>query len=197
MENLKQIVGENLTDLRKSKKLTQFELATRFNYSDKAVSKWENGDTLPDLETLNTLCQFYGVSLDYLTHPLEENKRSQVRQPEHQDTYNHIIVTSLLSSVFWIIATIIFVYVLLRNNFGYWLVFVWALPINSIAVLISNRVYFKSKLLTLVFSTLFIWSLIAGAFLQVLQTAEIMMWPLFLIGVPIQVSIILLYLRKK
>lgn len=74
MKSLKEIVGENLTELRKNKKLTQFELAEQLNYSDKSISKWENGDNLPDLETLNELCNFYGVTLDYLTHPVEENK---------------------------------------------------------------------------------------------------------------------------
>ena len=52
MEELKKIVGQNLTLLRKEKKMTQLEIAELFNYSDKAVSKWENGDTLLELETL-------------------------------------------------------------------------------------------------------------------------------------------------
>ena len=52
MEELKSIIGENLASLRKEKKLTQAELAERFNYTDKAISKWEKGETSPDIETL-------------------------------------------------------------------------------------------------------------------------------------------------
>ena len=52
MDDLKVIVGRNLAALRKRRKLTQLELAEQMNYSDKAVSKWEQGATLPDLETL-------------------------------------------------------------------------------------------------------------------------------------------------
>ena len=67
MEDLKIIVGKNLAALRKKKKLTQIELADKFNYSDKAVSKWEQGATLPDLETLCQLCDFYRVTTEVLT----------------------------------------------------------------------------------------------------------------------------------
>ena len=48
-KDLKEIVGKNLASLRKKKQLTQIELAHIFNYSDKAVSKWELGATLPDM----------------------------------------------------------------------------------------------------------------------------------------------------
>ena len=65
MDDLKTVVGKNLASLRKQAKLTQIELAEKFNYSDKAVSKWEQGATLPDLETLKQLSDFYGVTIDY------------------------------------------------------------------------------------------------------------------------------------
>ena len=78
MKEIREIVSENLTELRKEKKLTQLELAEKINYSDKAVSKWENGDTLPDIETLQKLCDFYGVTLDYLTH---EGSRKDKKEP--------------------------------------------------------------------------------------------------------------------
>ena len=66
MDDLKIIIGKNLSSLRKARKLTQLELAEKLNYSDKAVSKWEQGATTPDIETLKQLCDFYGVTLDYL-----------------------------------------------------------------------------------------------------------------------------------
>ena len=66
MDDLKIIIGKNLSSLRKARKLTQLELAEKLNYSDKAVSKWEKGATTPDIETLKQLCDFYGVTLDYL-----------------------------------------------------------------------------------------------------------------------------------
>ena len=74
---LKSIVANNLTELRKEKGLTQIQLAELFNYSDKAVSKWERGDTLPDLETLKALADYYQVTLDYLVHEGSRKDKSQ------------------------------------------------------------------------------------------------------------------------
>ena len=118
MKPLKEIVGENLTELRKNKKLTQFELAEKMNYSDKSISKWENGDNLPDLETLNELCNFYGVTLDYLTHPADENKKSYVLdKDEHKRAIiNHTLITVLVNVVVWFIATVIFAFALINNK---------------------------------------------------------------------------------
>ena len=63
---LKMIVAKNLVELRKNAKLTQIELAEKLNYSDKAVSKWERGESLPDVETLKRIAELYDVSVDAL-----------------------------------------------------------------------------------------------------------------------------------
>ena len=55
MEKEKSILAQNISTLRKAKKLTQSELAEKLNYSDKTISKWENDDTSPDIETLISL----------------------------------------------------------------------------------------------------------------------------------------------
>lgn len=41
MEDLRKIIGQNLAELRKRHGLTQFELAEKFNYTDRAISKWK------------------------------------------------------------------------------------------------------------------------------------------------------------
>ena len=52
MDDLRHIVAENMTHLRKAQHLTQAELAEKLRYSDKAVSKWERGESLPDVAVL-------------------------------------------------------------------------------------------------------------------------------------------------
>ena len=47
MEKLNFIIAKNLSELRRKNKLTQLEVAEKLNYSDKAVSKWEQGESLP------------------------------------------------------------------------------------------------------------------------------------------------------
>ena len=50
--NVKQTIAKNLVELRRRHRFTQQELAQRLNYSDKAISRWEHAETLPDIETL-------------------------------------------------------------------------------------------------------------------------------------------------
>ncbi len=61
-----EILKSNLIYLRKEKGLTQKELSEKLNYSDKVISKWERGESIPDIEALNQIALFYGKSLDDL-----------------------------------------------------------------------------------------------------------------------------------
>ena len=69
MEDLKQIVAENITRLRTAANLTQAELGSMVNYSDKSISKWERGDAIPDVRVLLQLAQIFGVTVDDLLKP--------------------------------------------------------------------------------------------------------------------------------
>ena len=60
--------NEKLISLRKSKNLTQQELAKQINYSDKVISKWENGYSFPDMQALISLANFYQISIDDLAN---------------------------------------------------------------------------------------------------------------------------------
>ncbi|HBI85604.1 MAG TPA: hypothetical protein DDX71_04865 [Ruminococcus sp.] len=84
MDDWKQLVAANLTILRKEHKLTQLQLAEQLHYSDKAVSKWERGESLPDLAVMKQLADFYGILIDDFLLPPEElaSRRSVVIQPE-------------------------------------------------------------------------------------------------------------------
>ena len=60
------MIGKTIAALRKKKGLTQLELAKKLSVSDKAVSKWENGQGYPDITILPSLAASFGVSIDYL-----------------------------------------------------------------------------------------------------------------------------------
>ena len=60
--------GEKLFKLRKGAKLSQVELAKMFDITNKAISKWENGESLPNIAQLVRLASLYGVSLDELVN---------------------------------------------------------------------------------------------------------------------------------
>lgn len=186
MKNIKKIIASNLLELRKEYKLTQSELAEKLNYSDKSISKWEKGETLPDIEILCKIAQIYGVSFDYLIH---EGKKSEKRQYIKSDTLNKIFISLLAVSFVWILASIIFVYINLNANLGTntWLAFIWSIP-NSFLVLIILNKFLKYKGVLVYYFSFFIWSLLLSVYLQFLSYN---IWLIFILGIPIQATILL------
>ena len=69
MEDIKAIIAENIVLLRRGRGMTQIELAEKLNYSDKAVSKWERGESVPDISVLKQIADIFGVTVDYLITP--------------------------------------------------------------------------------------------------------------------------------
>ncbi len=64
-------LAKNIVDLRKKKEITQEQLATAVNVSPQAVSKWETGTSLPDIQTLPLIADYFAVSIDYLFYGLD------------------------------------------------------------------------------------------------------------------------------
>ncbi len=187
-KDIKQIVAKNLANLRKNKKLTQTELAEKFGYSDKAISKWENGDTLPDIQTLYQLCEFYNVTLDFLVNEQDfEDKIKYINHLNRKVIINNSMIELLYCSFVWILAVIIYIYLLIFTEFDYWQIFVWALPATSLVMLLFSKVW-KQKIYTFVVRSLFFWTLVIACYIQFIQYN---IWPLFFLMIPIQVALIL------
>ena len=184
MKDLRKIIGDNLSELRKRRGLTHFELAEKFNYTDRAISKWENGDTLPDVEVLYNLCEFYGVTIDYLTH--EENAAFKVKRTPLNKS-NRIVITALVSSIVWMLATVIFVYFLIRRHQVLWQAFIWAIPVNALTIVYFDKIYFHNRLTYFITWSVFIWATITAFFLTF---HDYTLWPLYFIGIPAQISMI-------
>lgn len=63
---INQRIGAFIAALRKEQKLTQEQLAERLGVSNRSVSRWENGNTLPDLSLMQSICQLTGITLSEL-----------------------------------------------------------------------------------------------------------------------------------
>lgn len=193
MENNKdinKIIGKNLLALRKDKKLTQVELAEMFNYSDKSISKWETGESLPSIEVLYELSKFYGTSLDSLTREDFQIEKPETKKARDKLLPAHLVITLLATSVVWLLATILFVSVKLTYSINYSIIFLWALPISCIVLLIFNAIWGKNYLMFVILSLLN-WSLLTSIHLQVLIGMPHNIWPIYLLGIPLQIAIIL------
>ncbi|MBQ3669435.1 MAG: helix-turn-helix transcriptional regulator, partial [Clostridia bacterium] len=67
-------VGMNIANLRTARRMTQQQLAAAMGVSHQAVSKWETGAALPDLETILNLSRLFGVSMEeLLSEPVNTN----------------------------------------------------------------------------------------------------------------------------
>ena len=196
MENLNLIIASNLTFLRKKAGLTQLEFGEKFNYTDKTVSRWENGTIVPAVETLKDIADFYGVSVDYL---LSEHNSAADFKMTIKDTINpsrKMILISLAVTVIWLIAMTIYVASLYRLGTGkpsenrYWTVFLWAVPVSFITMAFLTKRYFKGSIWSYIFLSAFVWTILLAAFFAFLYMD--VYWYLFFIGIPLQIAIILL-----
>ena len=72
--------NENLKYLRKEEKMTQEALAERLNVSRQAVTKWESGQSLPDIENLKQMADLFGVTMDSLVGTVTTKKESRLNK---------------------------------------------------------------------------------------------------------------------
>ena len=63
--------AEKLIALRKSRELTQEQLAEQLNVSRQSISKWESGQVIPEVEKIVELSKAFDVTVDYLLKPSE------------------------------------------------------------------------------------------------------------------------------
>ena len=189
MKDIKTIVANNLITLRKSKKMTQADVAEKLNYSDKSVSKWEHADSLPDISILYALADMYGVTLDYLTSDNAEEQANMLKTPEKSLENDRIIIASLTVTSVFLIAALVFVYIYLNAKISSgWIAFVWALPVSFAALTYYNRIWTKNKIYAITLKSLLLWTLLAAICLQFMSYR---LWLIFVLGVPLQLIILL------
>jgi len=77
-------IGNFIMNERKAKKLTQAKLAKKLFVSEKTISKWENGNGIPDTNTLPKLCKIFEVSLNELLNGERFTKDNYVNKAEEK-----------------------------------------------------------------------------------------------------------------
>ena len=188
MENLKAIIAKNIVTLRTGEHLTQAELAERLNYSDKAVSKWERGESLPDITVIKAIADMFGVSVDWL---LRENGESTEVECNRKKK-NRKMITLLAVCGVWFFAVLAFSLLILFGAGAQWLIFVGAVPCSLVLLLVFNCIWGRSTL-TMAIASVLAWSLLTFVYLFLLAAFGVNFWAVFLIGVPVQVAAVIWY----
>ncbi|MBQ4081909.1 MAG: helix-turn-helix domain-containing protein [Clostridia bacterium] len=195
MVDIKLTIAKNIADLRKDNGYTQLELAEKLNYSDKAISKWERGESVPDIAVLKEIADLFGVTLDYLVQE-EHAKLPEFKQALRRRIRNHGFITGISILLVWLAATVAFVVsdIVMGDIKLHWLSFVYAAPASMIVWLVFNSIWFNRHRNFLIISLL-MWSVLAAVFLSLLPFGQIL-WQIFVLGAPGQI-IILLWSRIK
>ena len=198
-EKLKKQIGANIASYRKRLQLTQVGLAEKLNYSDKAVSKWERGESAPDVQTLVLLAELFEVSVnDLLVDPnkLPENPGTVERvmgkavEKTLKRKADKRIILMLSSVLVWFVALLLFVVLSSFEISKTWLAFVYAIPVNAI-VLLSLRSAWKDFRWNQVLISTIVWGVLLSIYMTLLFFPGVNVWKVFLLGIPGQIAVLL------
>lgn len=172
-EEIKNNFSKNLSTLRKSRNLTQLALAEKLNYSDKAVSKWEVGTVLPDVETMSNIADFFGVTVNDLIY---EKKKKR----DFAFFRSHIFIALVtVFAVFFVASIVFFVLAAATSLDRAWLSFIVAIPVASIVLTVFSSLWFGRFHLLLAISSLF-WGILLNIYLFLIQYN---LWFIFIVGI--------------
>ena len=133
-ETLRKTVAKNIAQYRKAHHDTQLDLATKLNYSDKSVSKWERGESLPDVYILSQIAELYGVSVSALI--------GEIQPPRESKPHYHMFILLLSLALTMAVATLLFsMFMICKVDYPAWMFFVYALPVCSIICIVFTSLW--------------------------------------------------------
>ena len=200
-EMLKLRIGANISAYRKQAGLTQVGLAEKLNYSDKAVSKWERGESIPDVLTLAQLAEQFHITVnDLLVDPNElpgnpgklEKAMTQVSEKALKRKADKNIILALSTTLVWFVALLVFVVMSSFDMLDPYscLIFFYAVPANAIVAL-SLRSAWRDFRWNKILISLIVWGSIVSIHVSLQVILHYNFWKIFLLGIPGQIAIFL------
>lgn len=198
-EKVKTRIGANIAYYRKKIGMTQAGLGERLNYSDKAVSKWERGDSIPDVLTLMQIASLFEVTVDALlgdVNALPENPgkleraMTQVSEKALRRKANKNIILGLSTTLVWFVALLVFVILSTLDIAHSGLAFLYAVPANAIVLLSLRSAWRDFRWNKALISTI-MWGSLASIYASIFAFVDFNAWKILLLGIPGQVAIFL------
>ncbi|MEL7607935.1 MAG: helix-turn-helix domain-containing protein [Bacillota bacterium] len=188
MDELKKTISRNIQYLRTLNQLTQYELGEKLNYSDKAISKWERAEAVPDVYILKKMSELFNVTVDYFLRDHVGEKRQKLATLYDE----HVTIMKIAIVSVWTVALFIFIVFWL---FGHvvWLPLIYAVPVSLIVLLVLNSIWGNRGTNLYIISAL-VWSVIAAIYVSLLP---LNWWLLFLLGIPVQTIVYLCFKIKR
>ena len=201
-ENIKATIAANISQLRRAHQMTQMDLAEKLNYTDKAISKWERGESIPDVLILKNIADLFGVTVDYLLEEVHEEKipldsEELDRQKRQSSLRTRGFVTGMSVLLVWLVATVLFMIfdIINEETSDHWMVFVYAVPASMILWLVMNSIWFNHRRNYLIISLL-MWTTLISVYITIWNIAAYNAWIVFMLGIPGQ-AIIVMWSRLK
>jgi|AGTN01.1.fsa_nt_gi Predicted transcriptional regulators len=188
--DLKSVIARNITDLRKSMNWTQTELAVQLNYSDKAISKWERAESIPDITVLNDMAALFRVPISYLLEAEHAGKRNAATAVSKHKKRNRIVIALICAACVFFVATVLYVIsglIPVTICDPSWLIYVYAIPFALTVLLVFNSIWGRRNFGLFIISLL-IWAILLTIYVS-FRSPD--MWMVFLIGIPAQIIVIL------
>ena len=198
-DKLKRIIGKNIAAYRKRMGLTQAGLAEKLNYTDKAVSKWERGESMLDAQTLVLLAKQFDITVnDLLADPdalpeqtgAYQQAMEKVVEKTLKRKADKRIILGLSSVLVWFVALLIYVVLSSADVSFSWLAFFYAVPANAIVLLSLRSAWQDFRWNRGLISTI-MWGGLLSVYVTLLIFGKISIWRMFLLGIPGQVAILL------
>lgn len=202
MDKLKKTVAHNIATLRGKAHLTQFELGEKLNYSDKAVSRWERGEAIPDAYVLLMMAEIFGVTVDYLLkeHSEEELTADETKEeapPEEKVrgfSPNHRRITLLTFISIWAVSLLVLLVTVMTGH-TFWQILIYAVPVSAIVLLVLNSIWGTRRHILVLVSVL-VWSILLVVHISLLPLGNF--WMIYLFGLPAQAIVLIAFsIRKK
>ena len=200
---LKKQIGRNIVSYRKRCTMTQAQLAEKLNYSDKAVSKWERGESMPDVLTLVQIAELFDVTVnDILADPdalpeqtgAVERVMGKAVEKTLKRKADKRIILGLSSLLVWFVALFCYVLFSILDMPKSWVAFFYAVPADAI-VMLSLRSAWKDFRWNQFLVSCIMWGVLLSIFVTVLAFVDVglwvKMWQIFLLGIPGQLAILL------
>lgn len=183
-DKIKSAVAANISSLRVAKGLTQLQLAEILSYSDKAVSKWERGESVPDIYVLKQIADLFGVTVDYLItlehtaeKPIDNNAVKKHKKATAISLLGVLSLASLLFVLLWICVAPI------------WQIFVYMIPVIMILMIVFNSMWGKRSKNFWWISGL-IMGIIASIYVSLFSFAQVNIWQILILIIPAELVLV-------
>lgn len=205
--NFRHDTGERIAYYRKLAGLTQSALAEKINYSDKAISKWERGESLPDVFVIMRLSELFEITPNELLG-VKENQPdtdSLAAELNKRKKIKHIMVTILSVLLVWfVVAVAFFICDLIINNFlgqnekRIALMFLYAVPISFIVLTVFSAIWGRHWMQAASVSGI-LWGLVASFIVSMQSFGMLQKYSgaAYIAAAVFQVLIILWFLMRK